>query len=139
MSDVDLPGLLADASLAGAYHVEPGARASVVEAARLLGHEFAAIDLVGCTDKAQVLQRFAGALDFPDWFGGNWDALADCLDDLSWRPADGYVLWLEHAQAWRDADEAGFATLVELADGVAASWAQDGVPFWLLLPLPAGG
>jgi len=45
------------------------------------------IDLAGCTDKATLLARFAAALHFPDWFGHNWDALSDCLTDLSWLAA----------------------------------------------------
>ena len=50
------------------------------------------IDLAGCTDKAELLARIARTLRFPDWFGHNWDALADCLCDLSWLPADAYRL-----------------------------------------------
>ena len=34
-----------------------------------------------------MLQRIASALGFPSWFGGNWDALFDCLADLSWQSA----------------------------------------------------
>ena len=137
MSQDDLASLLADASIAGAYHVEPGARDGVTEAVRALDFDFTANDLNGCRDKERVLRRFAEALDFPDWFGENWDALSDCLNDLSWQPSDGYVLWLDHAQGWRDDDPEGFATLVEIADETAAAWAEDGIPFWLLLPLPA--
>lgn len=130
--------MLADASVAGAYYVDAGERASVADAARGLEHAFVAIDLRGCQERAEVFDRFAAALGFPSWFGANWDALADCLNDLSWRPAEGYVLWLEHAREWRDADEVGFGVLLQLADDVAASWAGQGVPFWLLLPVPAG-
>ena len=35
--------------------------------------------------KPGTLAAIAAALDFPDWFGANWDALEDCLTDLSWR------------------------------------------------------
>src|SRR6185436_4253371 len=42
--------------------------------------------------RAEILAAFAEAFEFPDWFGRNWDALEDCLGDLSWRKADGHVL-----------------------------------------------
>ncbi len=41
------------------------------------------IDLAGCHDKDALLRRLAFALHLPATFGYNWDALADCLRDLS--------------------------------------------------------
>ncbi|RPF31970.1 barstar family protein [Streptomyces sp. TLI_185] len=39
------------------------------------------LDLDGVTDKAGLMDRCVGALQLPDWFGRNWDALADSLSD----------------------------------------------------------
>ncbi len=38
----------------------------------------------GIRSEAELLTAWAGAGQFPDYFGGNWDALLDCLRDLSW-------------------------------------------------------
>src|SRR3546814_314131 len=78
----ELRALLADASQNGSYFIDVRDREGLDEVARELGHAVAAIDLAGCRDKDDVLDRFAAALHFPDWFGRNWDALADCLGDL---------------------------------------------------------
>ncbi|UXX92543.1 barstar family protein [Streptomyces sp. AD2-2] len=44
--------------------------------------EFAVtLDLDGVTDKAGLMDRCVQALQLPDWFGRNWDALADSLGD----------------------------------------------------------
>lgn len=43
-------------------------------------------------DRAAFLAACGRALDFPDWYGQNWDALADCLADLSWLPGAGIVV-----------------------------------------------
>lgn len=37
--------------------------------------------------KEELLDRVARGLSFPDYFGRNWDALIDCLSDLSWSSA----------------------------------------------------
>ncbi|MEU9173642.1 barstar family protein [Streptomyces sp. NPDC048420] len=39
------------------------------------------LDLDGVTDKAGLMDRCARDLPLPDWFGRNWDALADVLSD----------------------------------------------------------
>ncbi|MFJ3335657.1 barstar family protein [Streptomyces sp. NPDC086766] len=44
------------------------------------------LDLDGVTDKAGLMDRCVRALALPDWFGRNWDALADSLSDPSVWP-----------------------------------------------------
>lgn len=46
--------------------------------------EFALLVPRGIRGKADILTAIAKAGQFPDYFGSNWDALLDCLRDLSW-------------------------------------------------------
>jgi hypothetical protein len=133
---VDLDGLLADPAATGAYYIDADRREALADAVARLGFAGAGIDLSGCTGKDGALSRIAAALDFPDWFGGNWDALADCLSDLSWWRAPGYVIVLDQAHDWRQADPDGFDLLLEIADEAAAAWAARDIPFWWLVPVP---
>src|SRR6185437_11887377 len=71
-------------------------------------------DLIGCRGKDDLLARLAVALRCPDSFGGNWDALADVLRDLSWLPATGVALLCDHAGELRDGGDATFATLEDV-------------------------
>ncbi|MGW0906659.1 barstar family protein [Streptomyces sp. NPDC002853] len=61
--------------------------APVLDAVRAAGLNALPLDLTGVSDKAAFMERCARALALPDWFGRNWDALADCLTDLGWAPA----------------------------------------------------
>lgn len=94
------------------------------------------IDLDGCADKATLLLRIGSALDFPAGSGRNWDALSDRLRDLSWIEAGGYALLLENAGDLRQADEAGFDTLLDVLEEAAAAWRDRAVPFWAFLAMP---
>ncbi len=45
-----------------------------------------------CSDKRRLLQEFAAALQFPHYFGNNWDAFDECMNDLSWIKGSRLVL-----------------------------------------------
>ena len=90
----------------------------------------------GCMDKETLLTRVAEALEFPDWFGRNWDAFFDCLTDLSWLPASGHVLvLLNTAEMRRDAPEA-FDTARSIMQEAAGIWARRGQTFRVIIDVP---
>jgi RNAse (barnase) inhibitor barstar len=93
------------------------------------------IDLMGVRDKRTLLLRMAVALDFPMSSGRNWDGLLDCLRDLQWLPAPGYVLLLEGAGEMHAHNEPDFDTLVAVLDEAQSAWRARGIPFWAFLAL----
>lgn len=137
MSTIELNALLADPGRAGAYFVDARDREALVEAGRALRFRVQAIDLRACIDTDAVLREIAETLEFPDWFGANLDALADCLVDLSWLAAPGYLLVLEHIGAWREQAADDVEAVIGILQDTAARWASDDVPFWAMLPLPS--
>ena len=71
----------------------------------------------GISDKARLLAELARRLSFPDYFGLNWDALDECLRDLSWL-APGNVV-LKHADLPLAGDASlAFVYLSILADAI---------------------
>ena len=133
--DLALGSVLADPSLACTGYIARAERARYVAAASSLGFAVAAIDFGGCTGKDDALARFARALRFPEWFGGNWDALQDSLCDLSWLPADGYLLLLDDVAQWREADGDSFGIALDILEQAGNAWRLQLVPFWAVLPV----
>ena len=39
-----------------------------------------------------LFDEISAALQFPYYFGENWAALEECINDLSWLPGDAYVV-----------------------------------------------
>ena len=71
--------------------------------------------------KGATLTAFAEALDFPAWFGGNLDALADCLRHLA-RTVDGdWELVVDGVAELAREDPFAFAGLSGLLGEVALS------------------
>ena len=121
-----------DASLTApavqSLEMTPQAATALVALAASLGLEAVRIDLAGCQDKAGFLERIAVALNFPAWFGANWDALYDCLTDLSWRQGQGWVLILENAHDLRQAAPETLDTALAIMTDAAVAWDERGLP-----------
>jgi RNAse (barnase) inhibitor barstar len=109
------------------------ATAEIQAAARRVHFACFHIDGKSITRKEQLLSHVATALRFPDYFGGNWDALEECLTDLSWVDAPGYVLYFDHIDALLAAHPDQFDTFVEICRDAVASWKEDGTPMVVLL------
>ncbi|MEV0322328.1 barstar family protein [Streptomyces sp. NPDC050658] len=78
--------------------------AALFGAARGAGMGGVSLDLSGVQDKSAFMDRCARALGLPDWFGRNWDALADCLTDLPRAPsAAGLLIVVSGWQAYAEA------------------------------------
>ncbi len=45
---------------------------------------FIVIDGDKIKDKNSLFREFSEKLNFPGYFGHNWDAFSDCITDLSW-------------------------------------------------------
>lgn len=93
-------------------------------------------DLAGCRDKDELLRRLAASLQLPSTFGHNWDALADCLRDLGWMPAWGYVLLFDHADELRQAAAADFGILLGILDDAATFGHDRDMPWFAFIAQP---
>lgn len=89
--------------------------------------------------KDQALAQLGKDLGFPIWYGGNFDALFDCLTDSDWQPAKGHVLLIKGTAALRTTDPEDFSTLIEVFKAAAETRKDAGCPFWILLDAPARG
>lgn len=130
---------LRDLAHAGVYHMPMQGVSDLIAAAESGGFALYRVDLGEVTDKAGFLKRMALALEFPDWFGHNWDALRDCLADMSWQPAEGYVVILEHCDTFRADNAEDFATALQVLGAAADDWREENVPFWTLVDMHADG
>lgn len=134
-----LQKLLADADYAGIYHLPHNDRKNMKQATKALAYGWLEADLGEAREIGVVLERLGKELKLPDWYGANYDALADCLSDLSWQEAPGYVLLLKGADELHGHDTPAFDTLNEVFAGVIATWQREGIPFWVFYDMRANG
>jgi hypothetical protein len=116
----------------GAY-CAPAQTAALESAARAAGLHWYRIDLGGAVSREAVFQAFSAVLAFPAHFGANWDAFADCLEDLSWKPAPGYVVELLAADRCAAALGADWTVVLDILRNAAACWRARRTTFVVLM------
>jgi hypothetical protein len=112
---------------------------AALEAVRDAGWVAALVELDGVTDKAALMESCARGLELPDWFGGNWDALADCLGDLSWWPAgeQGRVIVVRNWQSYAAARPKEWVIAQEVFADAAEYWRSTPTGLVVLVALGA--
>lgn len=68
----------------------------VGQAAQAVGMNFAVVQCDRARSRSAVLRAVVKAVDFPEFFGGNLDALYDCLSDTVLDQKTGLFLWFSN-------------------------------------------
>jgi RNAse (barnase) inhibitor barstar len=129
---MDYEQLLIDPGEAGVF-VRPADTAALDAAAERAGLTRWTVDLAGVRTKDALLATLAERLEFPEWFGANWDALNDVLAERAWEQSQGVVLTLERCGELAHADPEAFETALEVLDSVAESCYDEDIPFWVFV------
>ncbi|HQR46453.1 MAG TPA: barstar family protein [Thermoanaerobaculia bacterium] len=87
----------------------------------------------GIDGKTALFRALVPALALPDWFGANWDALEECLRDLSWIEKRTVALVHEDLPALPQKELATYLSI--LSDSVA-DW-KEGDEHALAVVFPA--
>jgi len=115
------------------FLAEPATPKDVQAAAKRAKFAYFHIEGKNIARKEQLLNHVATALRFPDYFGGNWDAMEECLTDMEWVDAPGYVIHYDHIDGLAAAHPDQLETFIEICRDAVGSWKEDGTPFIVLL------
>jgi len=74
-------------------------RTDLIERAQSLGLAAYVVDCDRARSRSAVLRAVVKAVDFPEYFGGNLDALYDCLCDTVLDQKIGLFLWFHNLQS----------------------------------------
>lgn len=97
------------------------------------GYSFFKVDLSGILTKQEFLRSMAKALQFPSYFGMNWDAFEECLTDFEWCTAMGYVIIVHGVQAFAKKTPDDFKTARSIFKSAVKYWKQQEKPFFVIL------
>jgi len=138
-SRAEYAALLRDIARAGVYHLPHSGPEEIIGAAEDCGYVVFRVDLARAGDRQGLLAAVGRDMAFPEWFGSNWDALADCLNDLGWRPGEGYLVLLEHCDLLDERAAGELVIALQIFEEAANTWRGQGMALWCLVDMQADG
>lgn len=77
-----------------------------------------------CASVASLFQEWAAALQFPYYFGENWDAFEECINDLEWLPGRCYAFLITNINHVLSRDVAELRIFTEILRSAASEWSR---------------
>jgi RNAse (barnase) inhibitor barstar len=109
---------------------------------RAAGQRWLHADCGGTRDKAGVLAALARDFGLPAWFGGNLDALYDCVTDLELTAGPGrpgIVIVIEHLPSGPGFGPRAQQALLSVFRDAAAAFAAQDIGFRVLYSVSCAG
>jgi len=103
--------------------------------AELSGHGIQVFYLDGreISSKAEFLSQAAKAMHFPAYFGANWDAFDECIIDLEWCPAQGYILIYDRPDVFAASDPEQWKIALDILQSAVEYWREQNIPMDVFL------
>jgi RNAse (barnase) inhibitor barstar len=77
--------------------------------------------------KETFLSKAAEAMQFPTYFGANWDAFDECITDLTWCPAGRYVILYDHADIFAQAEPTQYQIALDILNSAKEYWEANNI------------
>jgi hypothetical protein len=130
----DWPKTLKDYSGSGIYSISrDGDLIEIEREAASNSLAFFKVDLSGASTKEDFLRNISEALEFPSYFGMNWDAFEECINDMEWHPAPGYAIVLNAAGAFSRKSPEDFKMAKTILKSAVKRWKMQKKPFFIFL------
>lgn len=84
-------------------------------------------------NKADFLAKIADVMNFPDYFGKNWDALQDCITDIDCCEDSQYLIVYDYWQNFANNNPQDWQILNDIFLEAIAYWEERQVLFNVLL------
>ncbi len=111
------------------------------EALRAALHQLdCVVSIVVCSEdskegecEAAIIDQIAKDFAFPEYFGRNWNAMDECLGDLSWSHRSRHCCILRGSAVLRTRYARIYDLVVDVFMVAGQSWAKEGVSLKLVL------
>jgi hypothetical protein len=99
------------------------------------GLDYKLVHLDGKTIKSKqdLFDQFQQIMQFPDYFGHNWDALDEFLRDLEWLPSLGYILYFSSPEVFINTSPIEFKIFLEVIQSSYDYWTPQQIAFQLII------
>ena len=81
------------------------------------------------SDEQRFFDELAAALQFPYYFGENWNAVWDCVTDLSWLKGSSFLVVFESADQLLSESDRAFELLLRVLTDAHERWHQETADF----------
>lgn len=91
------------------------------------------VDGARVQDKNTFIRTAGKAMRFPAYSAQNWDAFEESIRDLSWAPAEGYLVLFDEPDQFAAQNPEQWAVARDILDDTIRFWRQQGKPMVVLL------
>lgn len=88
-----------------------------------------------CITANGLFDEFSAVLQFPYYFGYNWNSFDECLNDLQWMSADAYILCISQSESILKLPNEDFKALLTILLSAGQAW-ESGRDLGALTTLP---